>query len=85
MTTDSLTGSAYSLSDFVEVETLHSAAKANKYIRAGYVLINVGHTAMPHYPKGIRDGQFMVLKRPVFIVGRTDDVKHFDLDDGGAA
>ena len=66
MTTDSIPTAPY-----VEVATAASAKVANKFLKAGYVLLSVQNGTQAHFPKGIRDGQFMVRKYPVFVVGRT--------------
>lgn len=63
---------------YVEVATAAKAAIANKYLKAGYVLLSVQNGTQAHYPKGIKDGQFMVRKYPVFVLGRTADVAAYE-------
>jgi len=70
---------------YIEVETAFSARRANDFLKAGYVLLNIQQGTAAHYPKGIKDGQFMVRKYPVFVLGRTADVAVYEPAENGVS
>lgn len=67
-----------SLTDIIEVQTTN-APTANKYLNNGYLLLGI-------YPISTQrqdnSGNSYVQQGVSFVVGRTDDVKHYDLPPG---
>lgn len=70
-----LTSNIAHIQEFVEVHTLNGARRTNPYLEAGYKLLGIYHEAEPLETES---KQMVVRKRIVFVVGRTEDVAHFE-------
>lgn len=71
MTEDSL------LTRYAELHEAGGYREANAYLAAGYDLLHItDRTAAKMKPDGSK--QIYVQRKPVFILGRTADVAHFE-------
>ena len=71
------------LASYVEVQEAYGMARANKYLKAGYVLIDVQPTARLKLAADASKQPF-VKRQPVFVLGRAADVEPLMLDEAAS-
>jgi hypothetical protein len=69
---------ADSIADIVELHEAGNFRDANRYLAAGYILIKLSDRGQAS--KKPESKEYYVRRWPCFILGRTADVAHFELE-----